>query len=156
MSRYLSGSAVVVVLAVAIGVFNASTVDSQEQAKPDQINQKETSRGKVSADPNVKEAEGVNTRNQPAQLPGPAEKTKEKTRQALCAVMFDNYTGLWIQTYVDGRYAGTMRPWGELHTYAVAGPTVLYARAVYNDGTFDYWGPRNVSCSSRFRWRLDP
>jgi len=156
MTRIVMRSAVIVVLALAIGVISPAILDGQGQQgqKPDQISQKETSRGKATEDPNVKEAEGVNTRGEGTQLPGPPDKTGEQTRQALCAVMFDNYTNLWVHTYVDGRYAGQMRPWGELHTFAIAGPTILYARAIYRDGSYDHWGPTKVSCSTGFRWRL--
>jgi hypothetical protein len=141
-------------LAVEVTFLVPALVETQGQAKPDQVSKRETGRG--GADANVKEDAGTNTKGKPSGLPAPAEKSGEKSRQALCAVMFDNYSDLWIKTYVDGRYTGAMRPWGELHTYAVAGPTRLYARADYTDGTYDSWGPINISCTSRFRWRLDP
>jgi hypothetical protein len=140
-------------LAIAMTFLATAAVDTQTPAKPDQVSKKETGRG--GADPNVKDDTGANDKGKPSGMPAPAEKSGEKSRQALCAVMFDNYTDLWIKTYVDGRFAGTMRPWGELHTYAVAGPTRLYARADYRDGSYDYWGPVTVSCTTRYTWRLD-
>jgi hypothetical protein len=155
MTRFVTRSVVAIILAVAIGVLASVVVDTQASQKPDQATSKETNRGKATEDKNVKEPEGVNKRGETAQLPAPPEKTGEKTRQVLCAVMFDNYTDLWVQAYVDGRYAGMMRPWGELHTFAIAGPTILYARAPYTDGSYDSWGPVKVSCSSTYRWRLN-
>jgi hypothetical protein len=156
MKQIVMRGAVAIGLAAVIGLAHSATVDSQGQSKPDQATSKESSRGKVGEDKNVKEAEGVNVQGKPSTLPGPAEKTGETTRQVLCSVMFDNYTNLWVQTYVDGRFAGTMRPWGELYTFAVSGPTILYARAEYTNKTYDSWGPVNVSCSRSYRWRLNP
>jgi hypothetical protein len=139
-------------LAIAITFLVPAIVDTQGQTKPDQVSKKESGRG--AADANVKSDAAANEAGKPATAPAPAEKSGEKSRQALCAVMFDNYTDLLIKTYVDGRYTGTMARWGELHTYALAGPTILYARADYTNGTFDYWGPIKVSCNTRYVWRL--
>jgi hypothetical protein len=157
MKRSAWMSTVSLMLAVALGLGMSAMADMQQaERKPDQTAQKETGRG-TGADPNIKSDEGVNEKGKASQLPGPEAKTKEKPRgQSLCMVVFDNYTGLWIKTYVDGNYAGMMRPWGELATYAIAGPTILYARADYRGGAFDQWGPTNVSCGRSFVWRLNP
>ena len=153
IKRLVAMTTLMTALAIAMTFLVPAWVETQSQAKPDQVSKKESGRG--TADANVKSDAATNEAGKPSTAPGPAEKSGEKSRQALCAVMFDNYTNLWIKTYVDGRYTGTMAPWGELHTYAIAGPTRLYARADYTNGTYEYWGPVQVSCTSRYIWRLD-
>ena len=157
MRRIAQVSSVSLAVALAIAFGMSVTADMQQtERKPDQTSQKETGRG-TGADPNVKSDVGENEKGKAAQLPGPERKTGEKPRgQGLCAVVFDNYTNLWVKTYVDGSYAGTMRPWGELATFAVAGPTVLYARADYRGGGYDSWGPIKVNCTTSFVYRLNP
>jgi hypothetical protein len=153
IKRLVAITILMTALAIAIAFLMPAVVDTQGQTKPDQVSKKESGRG--ATDANVKSDAATNEAGKPATLPSPAEKSGEKSRQALCTVVFDNYTDLWIKTYVDGRYRGTMAPWGELNTYAVAGPTILYARADYPSGAFDYWGPVKFSCSTRHIWRLD-
>jgi len=153
VTRIVMRGAVAIALAAVIGLAHTAA-DNHRQSKPDQATSKESSRGKATEDKNVKEAEGVNVRGKPSTLPGPAEKTGEATRQTLCSVTFDNYTNLWVETYIDGRFAGKMTPWGELSTFVVSGPAVLYARALYTEGS-ERWGPINVSCAGAYRWRLN-
>jgi hypothetical protein len=157
MRRIAQVSTVSLGLALAIAFGMSVTADMQQtERKPDQTSQKETGRG-TGADPNIKSDVGENEKGKEGQPPGPEWKTGEKPRgQGLCVVLFDNYTRLWVKVYVDGSYAGTIRPLGELATYAVAGPTVLYARADYRGGGFDSWGPARVSCTTSFVWRLNP
>lgn len=152
IKRLVATTTLTTTLVIAIAFLVPAVVDTQGQAKPDQVSKSE--RGRGTADSNVKSDTATNEAGKPATAPAPAEKSGEKSRQALCSVMFDNYTDLLIKTYVDGRYTGTMARWGELYTYAVAGPTILYARADYTDGTYDSWGPIKVSCNTRYNWRL--
>lgn len=158
MRRTLAMSAVSMGLAMAVGLAMSVRAEMpQAEAKPDQTSRKETGRG-TGADPNVKSDTGVNTKDKPSAIPGPEAKTGEKSRggQGICEVTFDNYTRLWVKTYVDGEYTGMMRPWGRLTAYAISGRTVLYARADYEGGTYDYWGPTTVQCGRSYLWRLTP
>jgi len=44
--------------------------------------------------------------------PPTEDKAEEKSRAALCSIFFDNYTGLYINIYVDGNYKGQLSPYG--------------------------------------------
>ncbi len=123
----------------------------QAENKPDQISRRTRLRSGPD-DPNVKVTSEVNVRTKPSQVAAPVSKTP--AGKVLCSVMFDNYTDLFTKTYIDGQYAGTIRPFGEMAASAVPGSTVLYARAEYDDGSADAWGPIRVTCKSKYTWRL--
>jgi hypothetical protein len=151
--RVLQASWVVVASAVLLAAVTPTVVSTQTGTKPDMITKAEAGRG--GADANIKNDSAANVKGKPSTAPKPPEKTGETARgTSLCSVMFDNYTDLYIKTFVDGDYTGTMRPMGELNTYAIAGPTILYARADYTDGSSVSWGPIKVQCNTRYRWRL--
>ena len=123
---------------------------AQEIAKPDMVTRKVRFRG--GEDPNVTPAPEVNVRNRPSDVVPPARKAPGG--KAVCTITFDNHTDLITKTYIDGRFAGTIRPFGELSAFAAIGSTMLYARAEYDDGSADAWGPIRVSCREKYLWRL--
>jgi len=127
-----------------------ATGAAQVSGTPDLVTRKARFRG--SADPNVKPGAEVNVRDKPSGVVAPPGKTG--AGRASCAITFDNDTDLITKTYIDGVYAGTIRPFGELSASSVAGSTVLYARAEYDDGSADAWGPIRVSCRTKYLWRL--
>ena len=88
----------------------------------------------------------------PSDVVAPAGKAPNG--RPLCSVTFDNHTDLITKTFVDGRYAGTIRPFGALSASVVPGSALLYARAEYDDGSADAWGPIRVSCRTKYLWRL--
>ena len=115
------------------------------------------SRGAAAQDPNIKTPRGTNPA---AQKPAPPEKggSQPKTRGgvAICTVDVDNWTGYWIDIYVDGDYSGTVNPWGEGITHAIAGGTRLYGKATLDNGSSYTWGPMNVDCPAYgvYTWSL--
>jgi hypothetical protein len=127
-----------------------ATGAAQVSGTPDLVTRKARFRG--SADPNVKPGAEVNVRDKPSGVVPPQGKTP--AGRATCAITFDNDTDLITRTYIDGVYSGTIRPFGELSASAVPGSTVLYARAEYDDGSADAWGPIRVSCRTKYLWRL--
>jgi hypothetical protein len=51
----------------------------------------------------------------------------EKSRGEDCTIGFDNYTGYYIDVYVDGIYRGTMAPWeNERRLYLYSGYKSIY------------------------------
>lgn len=126
-----------------------ATGAAQAAGAPDLVTRKVRFRG--GEDLNVKPGGDVNVRK-PAADGVPPAKTPEG--RASCSVTFDNDTALITKTYIDGMFAGTIRPFGELSAPSVPGSTVLYARAEYDDGSADAWGPIRVGCRTKFRWRL--
>ena len=142
--RDLAGALMVIGLiagAVTVGIGQTSNT-------PDQTSRKVRLRG--GDDPNVKSSSAVNVRPKPSDNPKPQTPPKPTP----CTVNFDNQTDLFTKTYIDGVYAGTIRPFGGLSAPAAAGSTLLYARAEYDDGSADAWGPIRISCQTKYTWRL--
>jgi hypothetical protein len=136
-----------------IGVLAASGA-AQDGATPDLTTRKMRLRG-GGPDPNVTAGTEVNVRPTPPTVPPPAPSpTKPGGAPALCSVTFENDTDLITKTYVDGRYAGTIRSRSELSASISPGMAVLYARAEFDDGSADAWGPVRVTCRTKYRWRL--
>jgi len=142
-------------LAVSVGLWTSSLIASQAgQAASGKASDKaQTARGSADSDPNVKTPPGP---NDPAkEPPAPAKKGGQKTRGTACYVNFDNYTPWYVEAFVDGTYRGTVAPWGDLDTVTGDGPTTIYARARFTDGSMRYWGPRSGNCvDEAFRWEL--
>lgn len=131
--------------ALAIAITAAQTSDA-----PDQVTRRVRFRG-GDDDPNVKTDVAINVRKKSSDVAPPA---KTPVQQQLCAITFDNQTELFAKTYIDGRYSFTIRPFSEVSTGAVPGSTMLYARAEFDDGSADAWGPIRVNCRTKYRWRL--
>ena len=123
---------------------------AQVSGKPDLVTRKVRLRG--GEDVNVKPGAEVNVRDKPSNVVPPASKTP--AGRTLCDVTFDNHTDLITKTYIDGRYAGTIRPFGALSASTAPGTAMLYARAEYDDGSADAWGPVRISCRTKYLWRL--
>src|SRR5688572_20850358 len=100
----LASAAALAVLA-AVSISSAQVTDA-----PDMVTRKVRLRG--SEDSNVKAAPEVNVRNKASDVVPPAGKSPAGKPQ--CAVRFDNHTDLIAKTYIDGRFAGTIRPFGAL------------------------------------------
>lgn len=85
------------------------------------------------------------------------KKEGKDSRGALNYTSFDNYTPWYVRCYIDGVYQGTMSPWG---SYSVRLPTSgryrLYAKAVFDDGSYSSWGGINRYISGGFTWNLYP
>jgi hypothetical protein len=69
-------------------------------------------------------------------------------------IIVDNYTGYSIDIYVDGSFRGTIGAYDKKVTWAVPGNTRLYAKAVFNDGSYLYWGPLVTYTGYEYTWRL--
>ena len=71
-------------------------------------------------------------------------------------VVIDNWTGYYIDIYVDNSYRGTVSPWDKKTTWAIPGSTKLYAKAVFDDGSYLYWGPSTTTTGYQYTWKLNP
>ncbi len=71
-------------------------------------------------------------------------------------VVIDNWTGYYIDIYVNGNYRGTVSPYDKRVTWAIPGTNTLYAKAVFNDGSYLYWGPKVTYTGYSYSWRLNP
>jgi hypothetical protein len=145
-----------IVLAGLVATAGAAAAIAKQGPKQEVIETK-AEKGRGGEDPNVKSATRVNDPKAP-EPPAPAAKGGEKPRGQIstCDVHVDNRTPWYIQIYVDGNYSGMMSPYGDLYTRAIAGPTLLYARATFTDGSVLTWGPRKVPCPAwtEYTWKL--
>ena len=71
-------------------------------------------------------------------------------------VVVDNWTGYYIDIYVNGNYRGTVSPWDKRVTWAIPGTNTLYAKAVFDDGSYLYWGPKVTYTGYQYTWKLHP
>lgn len=71
-------------------------------------------------------------------------------------VVVDNWTGYYIDIYVNGNYRGTVSPYDKRVTWAIPGTNTLYAKAVFNDGSYLYWGPKVTATGYSYTWKLNP
>ena len=130
--------------------FAIAITAAQMDGPPDQTTRRVRLRG-GDDDPNVKVDAAINVRKKSPDAVAPPAKT---AAQQLCSITFDNQTDLFAKTYIDGRYLLTIRPFSEASTGSVPGSTMLYARAEFDDGSADAWGPIRVNCRTKYRWRL--
>lgn len=103
-----------------------------------------TSKGS-SKDSNISEDEAPNSKSNKPEPPSSKGGTSKGSSRG-CEVQLDNWTAWRVKVYVDGKFQGTMIPYGQSYTYAVPGRVKVYARADFDDGTYLYWGPRDYSC----------
>lgn len=142
--RTLTGGGLAVLMTVTVA-------DAQRTTPPDRVSQKVRVRD-IGADPNVTPAPEVNVRDKPSGVAPPA-RTGSGGRSE-CLVTVDNHTDLITKTYIDRRYSGTVRPNAQLVMSTATGAVSLYARAEYDDGSADAWGPVQVRCRTKYVWRL--
>lgn len=105
--------------------------------------------GRGGEDPNIKDRSMANTENQ--DFVAPKEKggtTTGRGAAGVCRVDFDNRTNLKVQLFVDGAFRGVLAPYGDASVYTGSGPTRVYARAEFTDGSYVYWGPSDYTCYS--------
>ncbi len=71
-------------------------------------------------------------------------------------VVIDNWTGYYVDIYVNGNYRGTISPYDKKVTWAIPGTNTLYAKATFNDGSYLYWGPKMTYTGYQYTWKLNP
>jgi len=111
-------------------------------------------------DTNVKTETATNSKTGQT-APAPPDKGGEKGKglgPGYVEVIFNNYSPWYVQCFVDGNYRGTIAPWGALNFPTGNGATLVYARAVFDDGSSYRWGPRQFNYYSgyQYQWRLEP
>ncbi len=71
-------------------------------------------------------------------------------------VIIDNWSGYYVDIYVNGNYRGTCAPYDKRVTWAIPGQNTLYAKAVFDDGSYVYWGPQTTVTGYEYTWKLNP
>jgi len=66
---------------------------------------------------------------------------------------YDNRTDYYLDCFFDGRFAGSMGPWGDIQLYVSPGQTSVMCTA---PGTGSLWGPTTITIRGDYSWRLSP
>lgn len=107
-------------------------------------------------DTNIKNDNPLNSQDQkiapPAKKGGPTAKAGWT-----CDGHIDNRTPYYVRYYMNGELEALIGPYGDYYPAYTHGNAVLYARAVFDDGSSLSFGPRTLACTgSDFTWSLTP
>lgn len=147
MAKYL-GCAVLVAFAIAMV---SIPVTAQNSFQTNGV------KAKASAtDGNIKRDDVTNSMDQklapPQKKGGPASKAGYT-----CDGHVDNRTPLYVRYYMNGDLEAIIGPYGDYYPAYTHGTAVLYAKAVFDDGSVLTFGPRSYTCvGSDFTWSLTP
>lgn len=109
------------------------------------------------SDFNIQSDSLVNSMN--SSVPAPVSKGGFNTRglNGTCNIHVNNKTGYYVTFYFNGNAAGAVGPWGDLYPTSTEGKAVLYAKAVFTDGSVLTFGPQDFTCTGTdFTWTLTP
>src|SRR5258708_5974349 len=123
------------------------------------IAQQKTSKKKktIEAKANAAPSNEVAALKRPANEKNPKPETKTRGDvygSNYSDIIIDNYTGYSIDVYVDGSFRGTIAPYDKKVTWAVPGNNRLYGKAVFDDGSYLYWGPDTPYTGYEYTWKL--
>lgn len=104
---------------------------------------------KVTASP-VSASRGVNP-NIKSDAPT-KDVAESKARGAACSIYFSNYTGYYVNIYVDGYYKGQLSPWGAGTVVVGNGYTSIYC--ITAGKTLEWSDAGN--CAGSFTFNLYP
>ena len=138
--RNLNLSVLLISIVFFLGVTMLSNTYAQEKKSVDITAQKvEKSRGE---NPNI-EFSVPKTDDNPAPKP-------EKTRDPYCGIDFENWTGYYVEIYVNRIYRGTLGPWEKGSVTVYAGYTSIYC--ITSGGTYEW--SKAGSCDYYFTYTL--
>lgn len=138
--RTLNLGVLLLSITLFLGVTMLSNIYAQEKKSVDITAQKvEKSRGE---NPNI-EFSVPNTDDNPEPQP-------EKERGAYCGIDFENWTGYYVEVYVNSIYRGTLAPWSKSSLTVYAGYTTIYC--ITTGGTYEW--ANTGSCDYYFTYKL--
>lgn len=100
-----------------------------------------------SLNPNIKIKAPKNDNNP---LPASVKKGNKTPGLKDCEIVFDNYTGYFIEVYLDGEYKGTIGEWGSLYVTVTSGYAKVYC--IITGGTKE-WNVEG-NCEGNYIWKL--
>ncbi len=71
----------------------------------------------------------------------------------MCRLRVDNHTPWTVQIGVEGRYNGTVAPWGDAFGAYSGGTLRVFGLAEFDDGSALTWGPTWSAASGRMPGR---
>jgi hypothetical protein len=124
---------VLVAVSMTLAFSNTASAQKKMEVKV-QSKAVESNRG---ANPNIKSG-------------APTTDKAESKARGTCSVYFDNYTGLYVNVYVDGYYKGQLSPYGAGTVSVGDGYTTIYCLSA--GGTKEWSAAGN--CSGSYTYKL--
>ncbi|PLW93454.1 MAG: hypothetical protein C0592_06105 [Marinilabiliales bacterium] len=118
----------------------AGALNVQAQSQKTVIKEEVSARGN---NPDLKQTDICN-------MPDVERPDPTATRGSYCELTFDNYTGYYINVWVDGEYRGMLDPWGTGYVTVGSGWTTWYCET--SGGTY-FWQDKG-SCNGEQWWNL--
>ena len=81
----------------------------------------------------------------------PKSRGGDASRGPYCDIKFENWTGYYIDIYVDGYYEGTVSPWQDMWVYNYSGYKSIYCETT---GGSYYWTD-NGDCDGEYTFKMD-
>jgi len=137
-----------VVLTAVLGLILGTFAYAQVKPLTDQIGSTKVtaSRG---ADENIIADKKANSTKAETIVVQPPTKGGAPSRGGYCYVTFDNWTGYYIDCYINGTYQGYVAPYGKGSITVSGGDNKVYAVATFDDGSKLTWGPETKSCNNQ-------
>ena len=121
------------------------------------VSAKGVKRATAANDLNIHSDSFVNSMNSAVAAPESKGGFQSRGLNGTCNIHVNNKTGYYVTFYFNGNAAGAVGPWGDLYPTSTEGKAVLYAKAVFTDGSVLTFGPQDFSCTGTdFTWTLTP
>ncbi|RVU00130.1 hypothetical protein EOD41_14315 [Mucilaginibacter limnophilus] len=105
----------------------------------------------------TEKSEEVAALKKPKNVKGkPAAKRGDECGASYSDIIVKNYTGYYLDVFVDGEFRVSLAPGYQTTTCAVPGTTKLYAKASFDDGSYLTWGPVYPKTGYVYTWSLWP
>src|ERR1039458_9887979 len=111
------------------------------------VSAKGVKRATAANDLNIHSDSFVNSANSAVAAPESKGGFKDRGANGTCNINENNKTGSYVTFYFNGNASGAVGPWGDLYPTSTEGKAVLYAKAVFTDGSVLTFGPQDFTCT---------
>lgn len=125
-------------LLFAMAAFSVTTFAQKKESINKKVTSKAYTGARGAADENIKSGAPK------------TDKKEAKGARGTCQIYFDNYSGLYVDVYVDGNYKGTLSPSGAFNVYVGDGYTTIYCKST---GGTRYWSDSG-NCDGYYHYKL--
>ncbi len=94
-------------------------------------------------------AEKTRGENPNIKIAAPTTDTVTEKQKGDCCIKFDNWTGYYIDVYVDGCFQGAIGPWGSSWVYHYSFSTIY---CITRGGTYEW--AHSGTCEENFVYKL--
>jgi hypothetical protein len=157
MRDRLSRAVTAVAMLLAVGLLLPSTANAQRAQRQTTLETHPTREKGAPAEPApaVGDLAALNGQTDRAETTGqPRRKGGGRSKGAgayAAEFHIDNRTDYFMNCFFNGRYAGSIAPYGDLYFNVTYGSARV---ACYAPGTDSQWGPTSVEITGNYTWRL--